>query len=178
MRGIYFLLFMLVNTLLYAEPSKKDTTEFIISKTNITSESHWCKDARRQSISFNNNFCTMVVDDYILNRYYGETDQGKISCNDDSIALHDTYTVNLKDVDPTRIEKENMTWVVLYTKENKKLVKNKSDEIASKSSSDKDSLNYQEYLYIKTYDAELNLDKLYRAMQYLIIKCGGKGELF
>ena len=67
--------------------------------------SPWCEDARRQRISFKNNFCTMVLNDFILNHYYGKTEQGKISCSDNSVALHATYNIHLKDIDPTRIKK-------------------------------------------------------------------------
>jgi len=166
--------------LLIAEPSKKETAEFISKKTNMLRYGIYkCeRNSDHTIITFSGDYCTLTMTRTYYNRAYVKTKEyGNIPCSDNTIAFNTDTIVNLKEVDPDRISKANSS-VVLNILEDKEKVKEKTYNCKASKGGDKPQTVYKSYIYIETYNPSINKDKLYKALKHQVKLCGGKGELF
>lgn len=180
-----FLIVILFQEAFAADPSKKETANFILSKTGVVyTGSHWCpgKVDKKRRVEFSNDYCTLKTYFTVYNRTYGRTRKhGKVKCSDESISHVETERIYLKDVDPDRIQQADQgRSVMLNIREDKKLIKVTTDKINAYVDDDMipAPLSHDSYSYVWTFNGEVNGVKLYRALKHLVKSCGGKGELF
>ena len=172
---------LLIPSLACAEPSKKETAEFILEKIRVSDYGiHNCnRSANYKVSSFSNGYCTMMISTTYYRRSWVRTRElGDIPCSDNLIGNITDKVVNLADIDPDRIEyhrgQPGYPYVLLEVRGNKE----KIIEFGRKTVS---GLKTKRYTYMFSYDifnSELNGPKVERAFKHLVKLCGGKGELF
>ncbi len=67
----------------------------------------------------------------------------------------------------------------MKVKEDKEKIKEiQKDRDTTKTSYPYPSIKDKSYYYVETFNGDVNVDKLYRALKHQVKLCGGTGELF
>lgn len=144
-------------------PSYEATTAFIISKSGVILNSYTASDT---GIHHSASARVSFPENCVLEKEHLAKDDGEI--------VHRTIDkVNVSDLDPSRVENRSGQITINTFESRKRIISRAWNK--GPGWGDEQNTNY---IWLKTFDRDINLPKLKRALVHLIGLCGGKEELF